>query len=64
MNDMVFDKSRGWYEGSLGKKRFTAAPYSKLAACHLQGSDMTIRVYSQMADNTIQEYGVKGTSLI
>lgn len=60
MKDMAYDKSKGWHEGNLGKKRFMTAPYSKLAACHLKGPGMTIRVYCQMADNTIQEYGVKG----
>lgn len=58
-----YDKPKGWHEGNLGKKRFMTAPYSKLAACRLKGPGMTIRVYCQMADNTIQEYGVKGKSL-
>ncbi|KAJ6139880.1 hypothetical protein N7471_006366 [Penicillium samsonianum] len=62
MMDMAYDKSKGWYEGTLGKKRFMTAPYSKLAGCHLKGPAMTIRVYCPMADNTIQEYGVKGKS--
>ncbi|CAG8282078.1 unnamed protein product [Penicillium nalgiovense] len=59
MKDMAYDKSKGWYEGTLGKKRFMTAPYSKLAACQLKGPNITLRVYCQMADNTIQEYGVK-----
>ena len=59
---MAYDKTKGWYEGTLGKKRFMTAPYSNLAACKLKGPDMTLRVYCQMADNTIQEYGVKGKS--
>jgi hypothetical protein len=62
MKDIAYDKSKGWYEGTLGKKRFMTAPYSKLAACQLKGPDMALRVYCQMADNTIQEYGVKGKS--
>lgn len=41
MMDMAYDKSKGWYEGTLGKKRFMTAPYSKLAACHLKEPAMT-----------------------
>ncbi|CDM28956.1 Fungal fucose-specific lectin [Penicillium roqueforti FM164] len=59
INDVTYDKSKGWYEGSLGKKCFITAPCSKLAACHLNGPDVTNRVYCQMANNTIQEYGLK-----
>ncbi|KAJ5804473.1 uncharacterized protein N7518_000776 [Penicillium psychrosexuale] len=60
INDVTYEKSKGWYEGNLGKERFITAPYSKLAACHPNGPYGTIRVYCQMADNTIQEYGLKG----
>ncbi|KAJ5492022.1 hypothetical protein N7453_010119 [Penicillium expansum] len=60
VKDMAYDKSKGWYEVNLGKKRFMTASYSKLGACYLKEPDMTIKVYCQMADNTIQEYGVKG----
>lgn len=37
-----------------------AAPYSKIAACFLPGKDLMLRVYVQMPDNTIQEFGYGG----
>ncbi|OQD86606.1 hypothetical protein PENANT_c007G03169 [Penicillium antarcticum] len=57
---IAYNQSEGWFEGSIGKKRFITAPYSKLAVCHFEkGSDIELRVYGQLADNTIQEFGFK-----
>ncbi|KAJ5312765.1 hypothetical protein N7508_003595 [Penicillium antarcticum] len=61
---IAYNQSEGWFEGSIGKKRFITAPYSKLAVCHFEkGSDIELRVYGQLADNTIQEFGFKGKNL-
>ncbi|KAJ5092007.1 hypothetical protein NUU61_006877 [Penicillium alfredii] len=60
MKEAAYDHSKGWYEGAMNKSRMMVAPYSKIAACFLEGSDMTMRVYCQMTDNTIQEMGWNG----
>lgn len=64
VKEIAYDKAEGWFEGSIGKKRYIAAPYSRLAVCNLmKGSDMEMRVYCQLTDNTIQEFGIKGKIL-
>ncbi|KAJ5757699.1 uncharacterized protein N7511_006393 [Penicillium nucicola] len=63
INEIAYDRSGGWAEGEIDKKRFTAAPYSKLAAARLnKGSDVELRIYVQLPDNTIQEFGFEGWS--
>ncbi|KAJ6019592.1 hypothetical protein N7522_001659 [Penicillium canescens] len=63
VKEIAYDKSEGWFEGSIGKKRYITAPYSSLAVCYLmKGSDMEMRVYCQLTDNTIQEFGIKDES--
>lgn len=64
IKEIAYDNSEGWFEGSIGKKRYITAPYSRLAVCHLMKvSDMEMRVYCQLTDNTIQEFGIKGKIL-
>ena len=60
IKEAAYDNGKGWYDGSLGKSRIEVAPYSKLAACFLASSDMVLRIYCQMTDNSIQEYGWNG----
>lgn len=62
--EAAYGHSKGWYEGAIGKSRIMAAPYSKIAACFLPGKDLILRVYVQMPDNTIQEFGWGGKTLV
>ncbi|KAJ5826050.1 hypothetical protein N7474_003188 [Penicillium riverlandense] len=57
LKEVACDDGNKWYEGSMGKSKITVAPYSKLAACYLEGQDMMLRAYCQMPDNSIQEFG-------
>lgn len=57
LQEAAFDHAKGWYEGAMNKMKIHMAPYSKLAACFLKGANLTLRVYCQMPDNTIQEFG-------
>ena len=60
LKEAAYDHSKGWYDGAMSKLRMELAPYSKLAACFLPGSDLVLRVYCQLPDNTIQEFGYGG----
>lgn len=60
IREAAFDHSKGWSEGIIAKDRLAVAPYSKLAACCLEGQGLTMRLYCQMPDNTIQEFGLNG----
>ncbi|KAJ5291811.1 hypothetical protein N7478_001062 [Penicillium angulare] len=43
LKESAYDQSKGWYEGDIGKKKFHMAPYSSMAACFLDGANMTLR---------------------
>ncbi|KAK0113872.1 hypothetical protein ONS95_014117 [Cadophora gregata] len=58
LREFAYDSNVGWYDGPLNNLNFAVAPYSQIAATALLANkDLTIRVYVQLADNTIQEYG-------
>jgi len=57
LQEFAYDSGSGWYNGGLGSAKFQVAPYSRIAAVFLAGTDaLQLRVYSQKLDNTIQEY--------
>jgi hypothetical protein len=56
--EFAFDTGKGWHQtGMTGQ--FKVAPYSAIGAVVL-GTNLTLRVYAQMPDNTIQEYAWDG----
>ncbi|KAH8700675.1 fucose-specific lectin [Talaromyces proteolyticus] len=58
LKEAAYDAGTGWYDGQLSMVGVTVAPYSKLAAVFLAGTDqLLLRVYAQLNDNTIQEFG-------
>ncbi|RJE25374.1 fucose-specific lectin [Aspergillus sclerotialis] len=58
LKEAAYDSGKGWYDGGMSSQHFAVAPYSKVAACMLAGFDkLVLRVYAQIEDNTIQEYG-------
>lgn len=62
LKEAAYDSGKGWYDGGMSSQRFPVAPYSKIAASILAGFDkIVLRVYAQMEDNTIQEYGWDST---
>jgi hypothetical protein len=64
LKEAACDDGNKWYEGSMGKSKITVAPYSKLAACYLEGPDIMLRAYCQMPDNSIQEFCYDGKFLL
>ncbi|KFX93751.1 hypothetical protein O988_06639 [Pseudogymnoascus sp. VKM F-3808] len=63
LTETAYSNGRGWYTGDLGSKRFVVAPYSKIGATFLAtGSSLQLRVYAQLPDNTIQEFGYDSPS--
>ncbi|OBT70265.1 hypothetical protein VE03_00307 [Pseudogymnoascus sp. 23342-1-I1] len=63
LTETAYSANRGWYTGDLGTKKFVVAPHSKIAATFLAtGSSLQLRVYAQLPDNTIQEYGYDSPS--
>ncbi|KAH7382974.1 fucose-specific lectin [Cadophora sp. MPI-SDFR-AT-0126] len=57
LRELAHDSDR-WYDGALNNSNFALAPYSQIAATALLANvDLTIRIYAQIADNTIQEFG-------
>lgn len=58
LREFAYDSNVGWYDGVLNNSNITLAPYSQVAATALlPNKDLTIRIYAQIADNTIQEFG-------
>ncbi|KFY89265.1 hypothetical protein V498_06476 [Pseudogymnoascus sp. VKM F-4517 (FW-2822)] len=62
LTETAYSANRGWYTGDLGAKKFVVAPYSKIAATFLATGSLQLRVYAQLPDNTIQEYGYDSAS--
>ncbi|KUJ07134.1 fungal fucose-specific lectin [Mollisia scopiformis] len=60
LGEQCYDQGKGWYNGALTGAKFPVAAYTSIAACYLPGSgtDARIRVYAQVEDNTIQEFGI------
>ncbi|KAH2176134.1 hypothetical protein KXW37_008917 [Aspergillus fumigatus] len=57
LQEFAYDSGTGWYNGGLGGAKFQVAPYSRIAAVFLAGTDaLQLRIYAQKPDNTIQEY--------
>jgi len=55
LKESAYDSGSGWYAGALNGKNYAVAPYSSVAAVFLGGKTV-LRVYAQVANNTIQEY--------
>jgi len=55
LKESAYDSGSGWYAGALDGKNYAVAPYSSVAAVFLGGKTV-LRVYAQVANNTIQEY--------
>lgn len=47
---------QGWYTGDLTKKNFAVAPYSGVSAVFIGKGQLVLRVYAQVANNSIQEF--------
>jgi hypothetical protein len=63
LQETAYDAKSGWYNGNLTSSKFQVAPYSRLAAVFLAGTDdLHLRIYAQKTDNTIQEYMWNGES--
>jgi hypothetical protein len=61
LREAAYDANRGWYDGGIN---YEVAPYSKVAATFLPaGDELVPRVYAQLLDNTIQEWGHNGKLL-
>ncbi|GIJ86422.1 hypothetical protein Asppvi_005310 [Aspergillus pseudoviridinutans] len=57
LQEFAYDSGSGWYNGALGSAKFQVAPYSRITAVFLAGTDaLQLRIYGQKPDNTIQEY--------
>ncbi|KAL3458087.1 fungal fucose-specific lectin [Aspergillus heterothallicus] len=46
-----------WCEGEINKLNIRVAPYAMMCACHVEGHNQSMRLYCQMPDNMIQEFG-------
>ncbi|RHZ43504.1 uncharacterized protein CDV56_102636 [Aspergillus thermomutatus] len=58
LQEEAHDSNTGWYTGQLTNSNIEVAAYSSLGAAYLAGTyTPTIRVYAQLTDNSIQEYG-------
>ncbi|RAL09113.1 fucose-specific lectin FleA [Aspergillus homomorphus CBS 101889] len=58
VKEVIRDKDGKWHEGNLNRQEIKVAPYSMMAACCHRGRDRThCRLYVQMPDNNIQEFG-------
>jgi len=53
--EACYDAGTGWYNGGFSGAGYTVAPYSSISAVFLGGQSI-IRVYGQLANNTIQEW--------
>ncbi|KAE8448248.1 hypothetical protein EG329_009679 [Mollisiaceae sp. DMI_Dod_QoI] len=60
--EFCYDSGKGWYQGALTNSGFPVAAYTSIAACFLLGSTLKLRVYAQVADNSIQEFGYDSDS--
>jgi hypothetical protein len=62
LQETAHDSNSGWYNGALSGYNFPVASHSSVGAIFLSGtSTMTIRIYAQLTDGSIQEYGWDGT---
>ncbi|KAF3480359.1 Fucose-specific lectin [Arthroderma uncinatum] len=58
LGEVASDLQGKWYTGSLNRYSFRVAPHSKLAAIFLpRNRSPSLRVYAQLQDDTIQEFG-------
>ncbi|KAK4171879.1 fucose-specific lectin, partial [Triangularia setosa] len=55
LSEAAYDSGSGWYNGNLSSAGFAVAPYSSVAAVYLGGKSV-LRVYAQLANDTIQEW--------
>ncbi|KAL5323176.1 hypothetical protein ACEPPN_007706 [Leptodophora sp. 'Broadleaf-Isolate-01'] len=63
LREFAYDSNAGWYDGAINKSNFQLAPYSQIAATALlPKQEFTLRVYVQIPDKTIQEYGYDNSS--
>jgi len=59
LRERAYDSGKGWYDGALNAQNYQVAPYSEIAAVFLPGSH-SLRVYAQLSDDSIQEFGWEG----
>ncbi|KAL2812142.1 fungal fucose-specific lectin [Aspergillus cavernicola] len=57
VKEICRDAHGRWHEGELNRLKIQVAQYSMLCACPLAGTNNQMRLYVQMVDNNIQEYG-------
>ncbi|KAK2811383.1 hypothetical protein FQN49_008464 [Arthroderma sp. PD_2] len=58
LGEAASDSEGKWYSGSLNSYNIRVAPHSKLAAAFLSGNrSPSIRIYAQLQDDSIQEFG-------
>ncbi|KAI5801351.1 fungal fucose-specific lectin-domain-containing protein [Geopyxis carbonaria] len=62
LQETRYDQGRSWSVGKLGAAAFPVAPWSKLAATFLANNTDAVRVYAQLPDGSVQEYGWDGDS--
>ncbi|KAK1753756.1 fucose-specific lectin [Echria macrotheca] len=55
LGEAAYESGSGWYDGNLSSAGFSVAPYSSVAAVYLGGKSV-LRVYAQLANDTIQEW--------
>ncbi|CEL00911.1 hypothetical protein ASPCAL00503 [Aspergillus calidoustus] len=46
-----------WQDGDLNQANVLVAPYSMIVACYVEDANQPLRLYVQLLDNSIQEYG-------
>ncbi|KAL2845018.1 fungal fucose-specific lectin [Aspergillus pseudoustus] len=65
VREMCRDENReSWREGEINKMNIRVAPYSMMCACFVEGHNQQgMRLYVQMMDNSIQEFGCDDSRL-
>jgi hypothetical protein len=59
--EAAYDSGSRRTDGSINSYFFQVAACSKMAVCFLPGTGtLSVRLYAQMIDNTIQEFGLDG----
>lgn len=61
LGEAASDSQSRWYTGSLNQYNFQVASHSRLAAVFVPSTQRPrLRIYAQLGDNTIQEFGYDG----
>ncbi|KAI9768932.1 MAG: hypothetical protein M1840_004528 [Geoglossum simile] len=62
LRESCYDSDKGWYSGALNNSKFVVNPSSKISASFLATDSVSLRVYAQKPNQTIQEYGYDSSS--